>query len=84
MDGYAICIASRPAHACELRLNAYLISPTGAQTSIYGSGNLFSDSETRMRHALKRNWPGIPVGRDDNFYVKGVDPVPETLEKHNP
>ncbi len=83
MNGYRIVIASRPSHSCELRLNAYLITPTGFQTNIYGFGNLFSGSEIRLKRAIKLNWPGIPVTRDDDFYVVGVDPVPETHAERN-
>ncbi len=83
MVGYVICIAARPSHACELRLNAYLISPTGAQTNLYGHNNIFSANKTMLKRALKLNWPGIPITRDDNLYVVGVDAVPETHAERN-
>lgn len=84
MEGYHIVISSRPSHSCELRLNAYLVSPNGTQVVIYGHNNLFSDNEKMLRRAIKINWPGLPITRDDSLYVIGVDPVPETLEKFNP
>ena len=77
MDGYKIVISSRPCHPYELRLTGYLISPTGAQAVVHSGFNP-PDTERQIRNLLKAKWPGIPITRDDNLYVVGVDPVPGT------
>lgn len=78
LDGYEIVISSRPSHSCELRLCAYLVSPTGCQTVLRGHNDIHSDSEPKIRWVLTRDWPGIPKRRDDKFYVRGIDPLPGT------
>jgi hypothetical protein len=81
MKGYKIVIASRPSHPYELRLNAFLISPSGQQVVLRGFNHLYSDNEIKMRKILKYGWPGIPVSRDDDHYIPGVHPVPTTSKR---
>ena len=77
MKGYKIVITPRPSHPYELRLTAYLVSPTGSNAMVKSGWNP-PDTEGQIRKLLKRNWPGFPIIRDDNHYVPGVDPVPGT------
>jgi len=78
MDGYSIVITSRPTHPYELNLCAYLVSPSEAQTQLRGYNDIFGDNAVMLRRLLKKQWPGIPITRNDDFYVRGVDPVPGT------
>lgn len=77
MKGYKIVITARPCHPYELRLTAYLCSPSGSQAIIH-SGFSPPDTEGAIRKWLKESWPGFPITRDDKLYVKGVDPIPGT------
>ena len=77
MDGYKIVVTPRPCHPYELRLTAYLISPNGSQTIVHSGFNP-PDTYQEIRKKVMKNWPGIPVSQDDNLYVIGVDPVPQT------
>ncbi len=83
INRYHIVITSRPGcHPYELRLDGYLISPTGFQARVHSGFNP-PDTEGQIRRLLKRKWPGIPIHRDDNLYVVGIDPVPETHAERN-
>ena len=76
MKGYKIVITPRPCHPYELRLTAYLISPSNAQAIVHSGFNP-PDTQAEITKLLKWKWPGIPITRDDNLYVIGVDPVSE-------